>query len=392
VALDIPDYFDVVKQPMDLGTIGHKLQTDQYAQVSEFLEDLELVWSNCLLYNPPEDPISAWAKLLREETHRLVRQFGVIEIEGEQEASKKGGDGGDGGDLEGRRQQRRVRTSHDDDDEYQEDPPSRRRSSARLSAKSGRRYYGEDEEEEEESDQDLPDGSERSSRRNAVQPDMEGGSPPESGGPCPPVGPIVEKILADRLRPAKSESHEKLSKQREFGTEADQEAGETEREQNDDESPNGEAERAADTVTEYYVKWKDKSYLHCEWVTADVIESEGTVGRGKINRYLKKKQDMMTSGEMAGPKDADMEEPPFPPSYCEIDRIIGFEEVIEKIPDKPPPSDRQPSLAPIPVQVEDAKPSSSSSPLPSRDQPHAYLPPPQPQALLSEVSPVGPLP
>jgi hypothetical protein len=101
---------------------------------------------------------------------------------------------------------------------------------------------------------------------------------------------------------------------------------------------------AAEPVTEYYVKWKEKSYLHCEWVTADVIEREGTVGRGKINRYHKKKQEMALDAlalpRGAGGMEEEEEEPPFPPAYCEIDRIIAYEELIEPIPpqDMPPVS------------------------------------------------------
>jgi hypothetical protein len=358
VALDLPDYWEVVKRPMDLGTIGDKLSSGQYAKVSQFLDDLELVWSNCLLYNPPEDPISEWAVLLRKATQRLAKQVGVVDGEGEPQANgeKKGRfttldekaspvrrarEGGERG--------RRIDEDEDEDSSYP-DTPGRRRSSARLSAKSGKRYYGEEGEEEEEEDEKEGGESRRlrkpSSRRasngdtqhdnggdqDEDGSDDEGASEPEAG----PAGPIVDKILAHRVvtRPLREEGSVDQAKK-----DADA-AMPLERSKEEGEEENEEAEASAEKarpdpteeVTEYLVKWKEQSYLHCEWVTADVIEREGTVGRGKINRYHKKKQEAALDA-VAVPKGAEMEEeePPFPPAYCEIDRIIAFEETIEQI-------------------------------------------------------------
>jgi len=53
VALDIPDYFEKIKNPMDLGTIQKKLNDFEYDDIEEFAADVRLVFSNCLTYNPP---------------------------------------------------------------------------------------------------------------------------------------------------------------------------------------------------------------------------------------------------------------------------------------------------------------------------------------------------
>lgn len=53
IALNIPDYFNIVKRPMDLGTIEQKLLNNEYADIWGFGEDVELVWRNCFLYNQP---------------------------------------------------------------------------------------------------------------------------------------------------------------------------------------------------------------------------------------------------------------------------------------------------------------------------------------------------
>ncbi|CAN4082315.1 unnamed protein product [Withania somnifera] len=53
VELNIPDYFTVIKHPMDLGTIKRRLTSGAYLSPLEFLADVRLTFSNALTYNPP---------------------------------------------------------------------------------------------------------------------------------------------------------------------------------------------------------------------------------------------------------------------------------------------------------------------------------------------------
>lgn len=53
VELNIPDYFTVIKHPMDLGTIKKKLTSGQYSSPLDFLADVRLTFSNAMTYNPP---------------------------------------------------------------------------------------------------------------------------------------------------------------------------------------------------------------------------------------------------------------------------------------------------------------------------------------------------
>ncbi|KWU45466.1 Bromodomain-containing protein, partial [Rhodotorula sp. JG-1b] len=48
---DVPDYFDVIKHPMDLATLLKKVRQQSYRTKKAFADDLDLIWSNCLLYN-----------------------------------------------------------------------------------------------------------------------------------------------------------------------------------------------------------------------------------------------------------------------------------------------------------------------------------------------------
>ena len=47
VALGIPEYYEVIKKPMDLGTCKAKLMRGEYKSAAELLKDVQLIWSNC---------------------------------------------------------------------------------------------------------------------------------------------------------------------------------------------------------------------------------------------------------------------------------------------------------------------------------------------------------
>lgn len=66
VALNIPDYVDIVKHPMDLSTIEKKLNDKDYAEPEEFEQDIRLMFNNCYLYNPPTLPVHKIAKQLEK--------------------------------------------------------------------------------------------------------------------------------------------------------------------------------------------------------------------------------------------------------------------------------------------------------------------------------------
>lgn len=58
---DAPDYADIVKNPMDLGTMQRNVRAGKYRTKAAFARDLELIWSNCELYNSPVS-FGCWAK------------------------------------------------------------------------------------------------------------------------------------------------------------------------------------------------------------------------------------------------------------------------------------------------------------------------------------------
>ncbi|KAL2320248.1 hypothetical protein Fmac_029217 [Flemingia macrophylla] len=52
VKLNLPDYFNIIKHPMDLGTIKGKIAAGVYAGALEFADDVRLTFSNAMTYNP----------------------------------------------------------------------------------------------------------------------------------------------------------------------------------------------------------------------------------------------------------------------------------------------------------------------------------------------------
>ncbi|KGN49348.1 transcription factor GTE12 isoform X2 [Cucumis sativus] len=66
VALKIPDYFSIITDPMDLGTVKSKLERNLYQASEEFAADIRLTFSNAMLYNPSGNHVHKMAKELLE--------------------------------------------------------------------------------------------------------------------------------------------------------------------------------------------------------------------------------------------------------------------------------------------------------------------------------------
>lgn len=73
VALNIPHYRQVVKHPMDLGTMTQKLKQGQYAKASEVKRDFDLMIQNCLAFNPTGNVVRDMGIALQREFEGLWR-------------------------------------------------------------------------------------------------------------------------------------------------------------------------------------------------------------------------------------------------------------------------------------------------------------------------------
>ena len=58
VVLNIPNYPEIVKRPMDLGTMENKLKNGGYAHILEFMQDLDQIIINSELFNSKDHPVT----------------------------------------------------------------------------------------------------------------------------------------------------------------------------------------------------------------------------------------------------------------------------------------------------------------------------------------------
>ncbi|NWW56744.1 BRDT protein, partial [Ifrita kowaldi] len=65
-ALNLPDYYTIIKKPMDLGTIKKRLEHNYYTKAAECIEDFKTMFWNCYMYNKPGDDIVFMAEELEK--------------------------------------------------------------------------------------------------------------------------------------------------------------------------------------------------------------------------------------------------------------------------------------------------------------------------------------
>lgn len=102
---EAPDYYNVIKHPMDIGTMMKKLKQLQYKSKKDFVDDLMLIWSNCLKYNAdPSHFLRKKALHMKKETEKLVPLIPDItirdraEVEAEERRMRNGDADADGAD------------------------------------------------------------------------------------------------------------------------------------------------------------------------------------------------------------------------------------------------------------------------------------------------------
>jgi len=88
-----PQYQKVIKHPMDLGTITHKLQQGRYKTIKRLFRDIELVFANCERFNldTPSPSVLAHANHLKQYGRSLWLEIMVVEDEDEDEEGREGG-------------------------------------------------------------------------------------------------------------------------------------------------------------------------------------------------------------------------------------------------------------------------------------------------------------
>ncbi|KAJ8572463.1 hypothetical protein K7X08_008974 [Anisodus acutangulus] len=74
-ALGLHDYHQLIKRPMDLGTVKSNLAKNFYPTPFEFAADVRLTFNNALLYNPKTDQVHGFAEQLLGRFEEMFRPF-----------------------------------------------------------------------------------------------------------------------------------------------------------------------------------------------------------------------------------------------------------------------------------------------------------------------------
>ncbi|KAL1447652.1 hypothetical protein MTO96_028454 [Rhipicephalus appendiculatus] len=77
---DVPDYYDVIRRPMDLGKIRGKLSGMEYRTTKEFVADIYLIFQNCSVYNRPGSLEHSAGVALLGTFERLLSHHGLGEF------------------------------------------------------------------------------------------------------------------------------------------------------------------------------------------------------------------------------------------------------------------------------------------------------------------------
>lgn len=127
---EAPNYGLIIKKPMDLNTVMKKLKNLAYNSKHEFVDDLMLIWSNCLTYNAdPKHFIRAHAIAMQKKTLKLVPSIPDITIKSKADLEKE-----EEADMK-----KRLKESGKEEDDEEEDDEDKGARGGKKSAKQGRK-------------------------------------------------------------------------------------------------------------------------------------------------------------------------------------------------------------------------------------------------------------
>ena len=91
VELGLPDYFEVIKRPMDLGTIKKRLENGCYHSLDDFEAHCHLTFDNAMTYNPEGSVVYNMANEMKEKFTSEYANL-ILELTAEEDAKRKNGE------------------------------------------------------------------------------------------------------------------------------------------------------------------------------------------------------------------------------------------------------------------------------------------------------------
>ncbi|KAK4048999.1 hypothetical protein OIV83_004360 [Microbotryomycetes sp. JL201] len=78
-ANEVPDYYDIVQNPMTLDLMRQKIDNHSYTSAQDFVKDLDLIVSNAILYNGADHPVAKTAVKLKERSQDFLKELQQID-------------------------------------------------------------------------------------------------------------------------------------------------------------------------------------------------------------------------------------------------------------------------------------------------------------------------
>lgn len=129
---EAPNYAQVIKKPMDLNTILKKLKNFQYKSKTEFVDDVMLIWKNCLTYNSdPKHFLRAHAIAMQKKSLTLIpiipditiRDRSEVEAENEDPSTPAPSGGAMSSKTTSKKGKKRTRSGEEKDSQNHSEPP-----------------------------------------------------------------------------------------------------------------------------------------------------------------------------------------------------------------------------------------------------------------------------
>ena len=75
IEMGLLDYPQIVKSPMDLGTVKENLMSAKYSTYEDVFNDIQLIWDNCKLYNMMGSEIYKICEKMEKSSKRQIQKF-----------------------------------------------------------------------------------------------------------------------------------------------------------------------------------------------------------------------------------------------------------------------------------------------------------------------------
>ena len=159
----MPEYYEVIKEPVAISTLKHKIQTKKYESIAEFVKDFAMIVHNAQVYNRPNSQpvrdILVLKQVFDEELQKIVQEGLISEEDTSYPDLGPIPDATPEPDPVSEEEEEEVDEEGDEDDEDDEgddsDDDRRKKKGRKRGSLAGRKHGRDDEEDTSKAAEDL---------------------------------------------------------------------------------------------------------------------------------------------------------------------------------------------------------------------------------------------